>query len=300
MTSGPQRARPASTASVPSAASPTTSMPVLQLEERAQALAHDRVVVDEQHPDRAQPPPTSSAHGRARAGRRVGSRAGRRAAGARSSIEVSPRRRDAQLGRGGSKPTPSSATSSRTRPSRARRRTATCSAPAWRTAFCSASWAIRRTRGRARARRCGRRVDVELDRAPPCTRRSISTCLRSAPHEPVALEVGRAQLEDQRAQLVERLARELAEPLDLRRAPRRGRVEQRRGRLGGEHEAEELLADDVVQLERQPIALRDDRQLAAALVQPRVGDRDRGVRGEQLDQLLVGVVERRRPSFSVR
>src|SRR3954468_4886178 len=73
--------------------------------------------------------------------------------------------------------------------------------------------------------------------------------------QPVALEVRRAQLEDQRAQLVERLAGQCLRPLDLRAPGTDVAVEQRRRRFGGEHEAEQLLADDVVQLEREPVAL---------------------------------------------
>ena len=49
----------------------------------------------------------------------------------------------------------------------------------------------------------------------------------------------------------------------------------------------------VVQLTREPVALLDDAQLAAALVQARVLDRDRRVRGQQLDHLLVVERERR-------
>jgi len=42
-----------------------------------------------------------------------------------------------------------------------------------------------------------------------------------------------------------------------------------------------------VQLEREAVTLLEDRQLAAALVEPGVGDRDRGVRGQEVDQPLV-------------
>ena len=68
--------------------------------------------------------------------------------------------------------------------------------------------------------------------------------------QPVALEVGRAQLVDERAQLVEGLAGERLQPGELR-AGLRGlvAVEQRAGRLGGQDEREELLADDVVELD---------------------------------------------------
>ena len=62
---------------------------------------------------------------------------------------------------------------------------------------------------------------------------------------------------------------------------------------------EQRLRDRVVQLARQPLALLDRRQLAAPLVQAGVLDRDRRVRRERSDQLLVVVRElarRARPS----
>jgi hypothetical protein len=97
--------------------------------------------------------------------------------------------------------------------------------------------------------------------------------------EAVAIEVGRAQLEDQRAQLVERLAGELLEARHLRPRGVLVLVE------------EELLTDNVVELEREAVSLRERGQLAATLVEAGVGDRDRRVSREQLDQLLVRGVE---------
>ena len=46
-----------------------------------------------------------------------------------------------------------------------------------------------------------------------------------------------------------------------------------------------------MQVEREPVPLRDDRELARLLVQACVGDRDRRMGGEQPDQLLVLVAE---------
>ena len=67
--------------------------------------------------------------------------------------------------------------------------------------------------------------------------------------------------------------------------------------LGDEREAEQRLDDGVVQVAREPVALLDDGELAAALEERRVLDRDRRVRGEELDQVLVGFVEPvRRPA----
>src|ERR687886_2175374 len=109
--------------------------------------------------------------------------------------------------------------------------------------------------------------------------------------EPVGDDVARPELEDQRAHLVHRGADELAH-LDelLLRALGLG-VDEERGRVGGERDAEERLVDGVVELAREPVPLFDDGELAAPLVQARVLDRDRRVPGERLDQLLVGVVE---------
>ena len=102
------------------------------------------------------------------------------------------------------------------------------------------------------------------------------------------------------AQLLHRLVGEVLQPLELPARPGRVALEQRHGRLGGEDDAEELLRDGVVQLAGEPVPLLDDGELAAALVQARVLDRDRGVRGEHLDQLLVVVVELGAASLSVR
>ena len=128
---------------------------------------------------------------------------------ARSSIEVRPRWRERSSGCRGSNPAPSSVTSSTSGLSR----TSMWPARAWRSALCSASWTIRSgqlappspvTRRRRRSARSQRRGPGGASR-PPC----------AASARAVALELGRAQAEDQRAQLLERLAGELAEALHL-------------------------------------------------------------------------------------
>src|SRR5215211_4071970 len=138
------------------------------------------------------------------------------------------------------------------------------------------------------ARRFGGDVagDRQVDLAAPEPADELDVLSQRA-REAVPLEVGGPELEHERAQLVERLLRERLERRHL--GARRGRVavEQRRGRLGPQHETEQLLADRVVEVEREPVPLGGDRQLARALVEARVRDRDRGVRGEESDQLLV-------------
>ena len=54
-------------------------------------------------------------------------------------------------------------------------------------------------------------------------------------------------------------------------------IEQRPGRLRGEQEPEQLLADDVVEVEGEPVPLGHDRELPRPLVEARVRDRDRGM-----------------------
>src|ERR671936_122681 len=109
--------------------------------------------------------------------------------------------------------------------------------------------------------------------------------------EPVGADVAGAELEDQRAHLVHRSADELAHLAELLLRPLGLGVDEERRRVGGERDAEERLVDGVVELAREPVPLLDDGELAAPLVQARVLDRDGGMAGERLDQLLVGVVE---------
>ena len=159
---------------------------------------------------------------------------------------------------------------------------------AWRSALCSASWAMRKTSvSIARGAVAG---DVEVDRAAVRAAQDVDV-LGERDREPLGFERGRAQVDDDRAQLLHRLAGEVARELDLRARRRDVAIEQRAAGLGGEHDAEELLRDRVVQLAGEPVALLDDAQLAAALVQPGVLDRERGVRGERLDERLVVVGE---------
>ena len=149
------------------------------------------------------------------------------------------------------------------------------------------------------ARRICRRLvlDRELD-LEPFEAAHQPDVLAQRPGEPVEREVERPELEHERAQLLERVLRQGLQPLDL--VARRGRiaVEQRPGRLGAEDEAEQLLAHRVVELEREAVALGDDGELARLLLEARVRDRDRCVRGEQPDQVVVLVAEvgRRRAS----
>ena len=142
------------------------------------------------------------------------------------------------------------------------------------------------------ARRICRRLvlDRELD-LEPFEAAHEPDVLAERPAEPVEREVDRPELEHERAQLLERVLRQGLQPLDL--IARRGRiaVEQRPGRLGAEDEAEQLLAHRVVELEREAVALGDDGELARLLLEARVRDRDRRMRGEQPDQVVVLVAE---------
>src|SRR5207248_4312233 len=95
--------------------------------------------------------------------------------------------------------------------------------------------------------------------------------------EPVLDEVGRSELKDQRAELVERLARDLLELSELAARGVCVAVEQRCDGLRRQDDAVELLADDVVEIERESVALGDHRELAALLQQARVREGDRRV-----------------------
>ena len=144
-------------------------------------------------------------------------------------------------------------------------------------------------------------VDDELD-SWGSSRRSSSTCLRSAPPRPsCSRSGGRSSKTSERSSSSASCASCLQLPHP---GSRGGRVtfEQRPGCFGVENEAEELLADGVVEVEREPVPLGDDRKLPRPLVETGVGDRDRGVSGEQADQLLVGSrrSRRRRSSRSGR
>ena len=125
----------------------------------------------------------------------------------------------------------------------------------------------------------------------PDTRRRTSTCLRSVVASPSASsDAGRSSKISERSSPIASRASACTRSSSAARR-RLVALEQRARRLGGQHGREQLLGDGVVQLAGEPVALLDDAQLAAALVQPGVGDRDRGVGGERLDHRLVGVVE---------
>ena len=209
---------------------------VLERQEGAQALADDGVVVGEQDADRAQPRGASSAHGRAPPGRGVGS----------SSRAAEPRRPllHRRQARGGASAAPGRRVEAARRRRRPRARAAVAGARGGRRGASARRVAQRRCaappgrcagpRGRAPGRRPTARRRASTSIATSCSGASTSTCLRSAPAQPVALEVGRAQLEDQRAQLVERLARERLQPRELRaRPPPASRSSSVLGRLGG-------------------------------------------------------------------
>ena len=135
-----------------------------------------------------------------------------------------------------------------------------------------------------------RPVGLELDRRAVHPPQHVHVLLERG-REPVGDDVRRPELEDERAHLAHRAPHELAHLLDLRPRPDRLALDEERRRVGGQRHAEERLVDGVVELAREAVPLLDHRQLAAALVEPRVLDRDCGVGGERLDQLLVGVGE---------
>ena len=107
----------------------------------------------------------------------------------------------------------------------------------------------------------------------------------------VLRERGRAQLGQHRTQLCTRLPGQALHPTQLRRCAHDVGGDQGRGGVGGQPEAEQLLRHGVVQVASQPGALLDQRELAAAFVQPRVSQRDRRMTRQQDQQRLVVVGE---------
>ena len=256
---------------------------VLQLEERPQALAHDRVVVDDEDADHAgtRRRTVVPAPGAESISQRAADVAG-----------ALGHRREAEPARAhlvGSKPTPSSATVSSTRSAVAAQAHVDPRAGAG-VAQRVVQRLLRDAEDVGLDRAGAVAGDVEVDRAAVRAAQDVDV-LGERDGEPLGFERGRAQVDDDRAQLLHRLAGEVARELHLLARCRDVAVEQRAAGLGREHDPEELLRDRVVQLAREAVSLLDDRELAAALVQPRVLDRERGVRGERLDERLVVVGE---------
>ena len=283
-TSGLSRST-ACTASTPSAASPTTSMSSWRSRKVRSPCAHDRVVVGDQHADHRG---TSSVTVVPVAGPRLDASVPP-SARARSSIDVSPSRRERSPGR------PGRSRRRRRRPSRLSRPSRPCSAharcgsaSAWRSALLQRLLGDAQHLAVAPAARLGGRPRPAARPRAPCTRCSTSTCLRSVAASPSLSAAG-----GRSSKISERSSSSASRASSCRRrscacsASVGIALEQRRRRLGGQHDAEQLLRDRVVQLARQPVALLDDAQLAAALEQAGVLDGDGGVRGEHLDQPLV-------------
>ena len=224
----------------------------------------------------------------ARARARRARRAGRRRRGPLAH-RARGRARGRRLGASrASKPCPSSVTSQHQRSvagaatatvdvARRPRAAARCAAPPGRPGTPPPP-GRRQPRHRRRRRTCTRAA---------CTRSSSSTCLRSAASRPSpARSAGRSPTTIARSSSVASAARRCTVS-SSRRRPRRVAVDQRRGGVGGQPQAEQLLRHRVVQLAGDPVALLHDGQLPAALVEPGVDQRDRGVRGEQPQQFLV-------------
>ena len=214
---------------------------------------------------------------------------------ARSSIDVSPSRRPRTAAAPASNPAPSSATVSTSRPAGAELHLDPPGGGVAERVLQRLLGDPEDLAGRLGAQR-RRRGDAQLDRLAGDAPQHVDV-LAQRLGEPLGLERRRAQLEHHRAQLVHRAARQLLHAPDLLAGGRIAAGEQLARRLGREHDAEQLLGDGVVQLAREPVALLHDAQLAAALVQPGVLDRERGVRGQQRDQALVGVREAVRPGL---
>ena len=265
---------------------------VLELEERAQPLADDGMVVDHEHADRL-------SQGRPPGGRSCPRRANELIASrppsfcARSSIDVSPSRRARNPG--------AVEVEADAVVSDLEHQDVSVAPQAHRDVVgvgvpqCVLQRLLRDAKHLAVAGGVGGQVVVDLNRDLALLQAAAHFhVLAQRAREAVALEIGRPQLEHERAQLFQRLLCAGLEPGHLLARRRRVALEQRRGGLRVQHEAEQLLTDGVVQIEREPVALGDHRKLAALLVQAGVRDRDRRVSRQQLEHLDVLVSEVRR------
>ena len=164
--------------------------------------------------------------------------------------------------------------------------TSTWSAPECRRALCRASWA---TRSSASSWAAGRARTPRLVEGDPGGVGAVEDLDLGAQggDQAVLVEGGGAQLDDGGAQFVGGLGGEGGDLLQLALGAGRVAVHEGGGGLGGQPQREELLADGVVQLVGEPGALLGDGELAAALVEPGVGQGDRGVLGEDRQQFLV-------------
>ena len=207
----------------------------------------------------AQPRGDLQPHGRPRA-----RRASRSSSAPPSARARAPPSRSARAGAraapasAGSKPTPSSATSSTSRPSPSPR-----AARAMRSRRGVAQRVLQRLLGdpqhlavAAGAGSRGAPSTLELDRPRRGRGRSTLDVLaqRAARARRARASGGRSSKTASAAPRAPR-ARAPAARSSCARAARGVALEQRRRRLGGQHDAEQLLADDVVQLAREPVAL---------------------------------------------
>ena len=92
--------------------------------------------------------------------------------------------------------------------------------------------------------------EIELDGALLDAAQKLDVLAECAT-QAVALELGRTQLEHEHAQLVEDVLSERLQLRHLLTSSRRIALEQRRRRLRRQYDAEELLADRVVKVERE-------------------------------------------------
>ena len=288
-------ARPRRTASSPSPASPTTSIPScssrnVRSPSRTTAWSSTTQDADRRQP-RARPPAAPSCP--RPAPERISSRPPSRSRAllhrgqpeaARAQLRVGGVEARAVVGDLEHEPAVAAAQPHARRAPRPRG-AARCAAPPGRSAA---------PRGRAGRRRRHAVVELELDRhavQPAAAPRRACAARRTSPSR--SRSGGRSSRISERSSSSASRASVLQPRRPARAPPRRRASSSVAAASAVSTSANSFWLDRVVQLEREPVALVEDRQLAAALVQPRVGDRDRGVRGEQLDQLLVGVGERR-------
>ena len=276
----------------------------LLLEQRAQAFAHDRVVVYQQDPDRlscsCSGAPVVARHDRRRSGcrgrRGDDAQACRRArAGARACCPGPCPRADSS-----GMPRPSSVIAqAQARPMSADPDTRCGEGAAWRTALDTASWHTRSIASSCAS--AWRRIFADIDMQPHVRRHHR----RQQPLQPLPASAswrgaGRACDDGARRQLVQhrratrrRPAATARRGAPTRRSPSAGsRCHASAQRLRDQAHRRQDLGDVVVQVARQPLPFLQQRDLCGALEQARVDDRQPEVLGDDLQADAVELVER--------
>ena len=178
-----------------------------------------------------------------------------------------------------------------------------CDAPAWQAVLLNASRAIcmqlRATAVADGGSSFDALVEIDVDLDQGVQPKLLGQCRESA-DEVGPFEEVRPETEHEVADVADRSLDGVDRPVDAGHGLGRVLRHQRLDVLQRQRHGVQALDDPVVELLPDAVALLHDRQLPDLLVQSRVLDRDAGVEGKQLDQLLVRGRELTGPRLSVR